>query len=72
MTGDSPISRNEIHKRLSNDVKGKELLARVSLSEVVERRQRRENHSLDQFRCLILVSSFIHSPLKKEYISLQG
>ena len=47
MLGNVPISRNEILKRLSNDVEGKEILAVLCLSQVVnrikyERRQKRE------------------------------
>ena len=47
MLGNVPISRNEILKRLSADVEGKEILAGLSLTQVVnrikyERRQKRE------------------------------
>lgn len=47
MLGNVPISRNEILKRLSADVEGKEILAVLSLTQVVnrikyERRQKRE------------------------------
>ncbi|KAJ7360077.1 hypothetical protein OS493_018061 [Desmophyllum pertusum] len=49
MVKNSPISRNEILKRLSNDVEGKNILATLSISQVVnrikyERRQRREEN----------------------------
>ena len=47
MLGNVPISRNEILKRLSADVEGKEILAVLSLTQVVnrikyERRQKRD------------------------------
>lgn len=47
MLGNVPISRNEILKRLSADVEGKEILAVLSLTQVInrikyERRQKRE------------------------------
>lgn len=50
MLGNVPISRNEILKRLSTDVEGKEILAVLSLTQVVnrikyERRQKREKVS---------------------------
>ena len=46
MMGHEPISKNEILKRLSNDVEGKEIISVLSVSQVLnrikyERRQRR-------------------------------